>query len=850
MKTFLFFTRLALYVLLITVPYLPGEAVPVPYDWIGLYTWFFLVPGMMFAAFFLRPPRMPWWSGPATAASLLLLSILWVSEFRWYAVVLIFGAGLLSFVWTRMIFGSGRGLGLAALEMFFFGLVYFKMLSFTRSSEDVARATLPVAKALLILAVISFLVHGLVLYLAAFPDRSRQRRRRELLMFSGITLPIVLVVALFVPMTYVQNDIPFNEFNEPPPPTPDFSGDGDGQTGEDGQLADAQGSQGNESGNGLPLGEGDEPYPSERQGGGRELDDPGERETRPDENRGGGGQGGSESELPRGGNGGGGSGQPQQGEGGGEGQQQEGQGGGQGQSGQRLGSVPSDQWQNFLENSSGEGGSQAALMVIASPVDPVYAAYEYHGDFDKTEGFQLTPDDQEPLNELARLHLAETWQDQITSRDDKRKPHEVFYLSSLKQRAVAYRPFRIQPTVEDRTYHPFDLSYHAVSRFSMSTPEDWFLVRDLSALEQERYAEYLDVELDAKTRQDFERHLKKSYSLFKKDMVELEQKERAGSSGADEEVSVPNWRGDPQQDGLRYFARIEALLRGFREHQYEVGFDEDTSVGKLHKFLGETKSGDCTEFAHTAAILGRMAGVPSRVVVGFLASRDLQTPAHQAGVRKLQKKIKPLQRYRAQELYLVTTSHHHAWVQFWMPGFGWIDYESTAFAIPPKPQFNPNNQDVIIPEIEEEKNVLPQRAFEFPWYFALRVAAGALVLIIAVLYGFRFLREWYFYFASRGKSRKALRALFQYLLMRLAREGYDVKRPYETSLEYAERHVGLRAFAQTYTELLFREKYGPGEYEAVRERLMRQYRTAVVEMRKPGLWSLLRRGFSLRSLYY
>ncbi|MEQ9365325.1 MAG: transglutaminase-like domain-containing protein, partial [Leptospirales bacterium] len=263
-----------------------------------------------------------------------------------------------------------------------------------------------------------------------------------------------------------------------------------------------------------------------------------------------------------------------------------------------------------------------------------------------------------------------------------------------------------------------------------------------------------------------------------------------------------------------------------------------------------TKTGDCTEFAHSAALLARLEGIPARVVVGYLASDDLQTPAHIRGMHELRKRIKPLQDFPMEQLYLVTNAHRHAWVQFFLPGFGWIDFEATAFAIPPKPEMNANNMDVLIPMIEEEAAPRTKPEFQFPVGLALRILAIAILGVLALLYLLRLGREWYFYFASRGRTRSALKARFTYLLMQLARDGQPIKAPFQTSLEYAEERAALRPFAATYTTLLFKSNYAPGEEESLWKKLDEQHRAALTELRRPGLFSILRRLISLRSLYY
>ncbi|NIQ18258.1 MAG: hypothetical protein GTN43_05615, partial [Candidatus Aenigmarchaeota archaeon] len=81
-------------------------------------------------------------------------------------------------------------------------------------------------------------------------------------------------------------------------------------------------------------------------------------------------------------------------------------------------------------------------------MEPVYAADGYYGKFDPQRGFLLSRD--QKLNDLTFTRLLETWQERDTSGDMKRFPQEIFYLSTLPDRVLAYKPNRIEPTVLNR----------------------------------------------------------------------------------------------------------------------------------------------------------------------------------------------------------------------------------------------------------------------------------------------------------------------------------------------------------------------------------------------------------------
>ena len=109
----------------------------------------------------------------------------------------------------------------------------------------------------------------------------------------------------------------------------------------------------------------------------------------------------------------------------------------------------------------------------------------------------------------------------------------------------------------------------------------------------------------------------------------------------------------------QYVGKILAILMSFGDYQYNVSDNDDFSIARLKDFLLDTKDGDCVEFSNTAAMLGRLAGIPSRVVTGYLAADSLQTMAHLRGLAALRSKIKVLQEFPFEDIYLVTDAHSH-----------------------------------------------------------------------------------------------------------------------------------------------------------------------------------------------
>jgi len=77
-------------------------------------------------------------------------------------------------------------------------------------------------------------------------------------------------------------------------------------------------------------------------------------------------------------------------------------------------------------------------------------------------------------------------------------------------------------------------------------------------------------------------------------------------------------------------------------------------VDSLTYFLTVSHAGFCQQYATSMAVMARLAGIPSRVAVGFTAGTR-QPDGH----------------------WLVTTHDAHAWPELYFPEFGWLPFEPT-----------------------------------------------------------------------------------------------------------------------------------------------------------------------------
>ena len=99
------------------------------------------------------------------------------------------------------------------------------------------------------------------------------------------------------------------------------------------------------------------------------------------------------------------------------------------------------------------------------------------------------------------------------------------------------------------------------------------------------------------------------------------------------------------------------LLTHFRyQLPKTVPVTQTEGYSALMSFLFTTRTGYCQQFASSFAVLARIDGLASRVVVGFLPTQEKNGS------------------------WVVTGLQTHAWPQVYFPGTGWVDFEPTPGA--------------------------------------------------------------------------------------------------------------------------------------------------------------------------
>jgi len=478
---------------------------------------------------------------------------------------------------------------------------------------------------------------------------------------------------------------------------------------------------------------------------------------------------------------------------------------------------------------SGGDNRQHLVMVVASEKEPVYMGDSFNGQLDPVEGFLPSP--QEQLNEIAKTRLFVSWFNSERDFDMGRQRQEIFSLSTLSGKYIPWRPVSIDPVILNENSGPLRYIHQLVTNMHVDDPLELVNtpVRLLYDYEKRTLAPYLEISLEQSDREEFTAYLDNALGEWRQN-TEIENTESS------------------------YMEIIIALMVSFSKYQYNLNYDDDSSIDALKHFLFNSNEGDCVEFSNTLALLGRLAGIPSRVVTGYLAAEGLQTIAHLRGLVALRNQIPVLQNFPFNNLFMVTNMHGHSWTQFYIPDYGWVDFEATTFAIPPMGTGDFNNWDVVIPLIDETKVFSQVR--KFPWQAVLRSLAALLIAAVVCAYALRYGREIILYFGTRHSGRAAARSLYLLLLARLAADGKPIKPASKTALEYSQLFPGieenphLKTFAAIYSELSWRDFPNAAEREERFMSLQKEYKNILTTTKRKGIHRSLIRIFSLRGLAY
>ena len=767
----LFSLRLFLYISVIVLIFAhPG--ITVSFDRIGIIQWFIIIPSMAVLAFI--PEQKIKMSNKRIFYLLFIGALSLIAGPSFFSLIQLFAAGLTSFILTNLLFHPpalyARFSKAAALEPFFLAWVCLRLLSLSRSGEEIAGQSITLTQFILVWTAVVFLLHSVIVYLCLYPN-SRAKIMREGVVFSLSALAVLVVLLVVLPPDFVRNTVVGNLLSERIP----------------------ERIRPSDTDRGIP-----------QRGSGRRT-------------------------LPRDGNGG----------------------------RSELRGLPEHEWPGRGGGGSGDS-RQYMVKIVASKTEPVYMGNVFRGHLDPVEGFILST--QEQINDLANQRFFVTWSNKEPELDLGRETREVFSLSTLHQKYLPYRPVVIDPTILNEDTGPLRYIHQVVSSSHSGDPLQLVNVhtRPYSAREKNRLAHYLEIPLEDDDREAFTGWLNNALRNWQQNRKTIIQNDPY----LKEIFSFINPAGESDlitEERSEHIEKIIAILVSFSEYQYNLIYDDDYSIAALKDFLFRSAEGDCVEFSNSLALLGRLAGIPSRVVTGYLAAESLQTMAHLRGLANLRARIPVLQQFAFDDLYMVTNIHSHSWTQFYIPDYGWLDFEATSFALPPEGMGDFNNWDVVIPMLDGNRTFSQVR--KFPWRAVGRTALILVIAAIVCAYALRYGREIVLHNSAKYGGRQGARSLYLLLLARLAADGQPIKPASKTAHESYElfpdsakkqnehTQTHFKNFADIYSELRWRQFNDSAEMEKRYQNLCQEYR-AILSTQKRGIIPSIVRIFSLRGLAY
>lgn len=115
---------------------------------------------------------------------------------------------------------------------------------------------------------------------------------------------------------------------------------------------------------------------------------------------------------------------------------------------------------------------------------------------------------------------------------------------------------------------------------------------------------------------------------------------------------------------------IERVLQRFREQEYRYTLEPPVlGADPVDAFLFDTQAGFCEHFAGAFTFMLRAAGIPARVVTGYMGGE-----------------FNPLDATLTVRQY-----DAHAWSEVWLPEQGWVRYDPTAAVAPERVELGSNS---------------------------------------------------------------------------------------------------------------------------------------------------------------
>jgi transglutaminase-like putative cysteine protease len=212
---------------------------------------------------------------------------------------------------------------------------------------------------------------------------------------------------------------------------------------------------------------------------------------------------------------------------------------------------------------------------------------------------------------------------------------------------------------------------------------------------------------------------------------------------------------------------IETYLRTTFPYTLEVPYppvDQDMA----DYFLFDLQKGYCDYYATSMTVLARAAGLPARMVIGYITGQyDIQNAR-----------------------YIVTEADAHAWTEIYFPGYGWVKFEPTA-GRPAIDRGTDEELDLLdLDDIDRGPTTTTptRRPPIWPWILG---GFGSVLGVFVVILGITGLDALWLRVRAPGKTIKIIHGRMQ----RYARRILVPSRPGDTAYEFND------AFSQRITNL-------------------------------------------------
>lgn len=294
------------------------------------------------------------------------------------------------------------------------------------------------------------------------------------------------------------------------------------------------------------------------------------------------------------------------------------------------------------------------------------------------------------------------------------------------------------------------------------------------------------------------------------------------------------WRAQ----GLRGHALIDAALQRFRSEAYYYTLQPPT-LGRdgVDEFLFDTRRGFCEHYAGSFTLLMRAAGLPARVVTGYLGGEANEIGGY----------------------YIVRQSDAHAWSEVWLEGEGWLRVDPTAAVAPERVERGLGSAlagDALLPSFLDptrRRGLGLQLAARWDWanaqwnrwvlgygpelqqavlrriglvdWGAMMLALTGLTAVMLAVMGLIVLRQ-----SQRSSRRDPALREWQRLQRRLARAGLHGQ-PFEGPLGYARRVEAWRPDLAEATALALRHYLALRYLDSKDRSELRALRAAVARVR-------------------